>query len=728
MPSPIIERMSLSADLAAQLPRATIADPFQILGLHEIAGQWWVRVYRPGALGVVVHPEQGRPFHLAPREVDGLFEAMVDEGPFRYELEIRFHDLQVQQRDPYSFWLLCDEWDLARFNEGRHHNIEDVLGAQPCHVDGCEGVRFAVWAPNAQRVSVVGDFNLWNGCVYGMRPRMPFGIWEIFIPDVPSGSVYKYEVKQADGTVVLKADPFARQAEVPPATASVVPAQEPYQWGDHRWLETRASHGGDWSRRPMAIYECHLGSWKRGADDQLLGYREIATELAEYVQRLGYTHVEFMPVASHPFPGSWGYQILGQFAASAFYGTPDDLRYLVDILHQHDIGVIIDFVPAHFPKDIWGLAQYDGTPCFEYNDPREGEHRDWDTLIYNYRRPEVRNFLLGAALFWLRHYHIDGIRVDAVSSMLYRNYSREEGEWIPNAAGGNANEEAVSFLQELNALTHMLFPGVLSIAEESTAWQGVTAPTDWEGLGFDLKWNMGWMHDTLRFLSQDPVMRPGSHEWITFHQWYAYDERWVLPLSHDEMVHGKGSLLDKMFGDYGQRLAQLRMLLGYQIAIPGRPLLFQGGEFGQGSEWNYLESLNWDEAEQAQRQGVQAFLAAALQCYRNEAALHELDDQRQGFCWVDVENRAESILAFRRSAHEAPDVLVACNFTPIDRHDYPLCVPQEGEWELILDSTYLGGDQAAAERYNTAIKQPDGRAMLRVGLPGFGIRFWRAPQ
>jgi 1,4-alpha-glucan branching enzyme len=687
--------MPLDAHALSLLSDARHPDPFRALGCHrEGDGRWWVRAWLRDAVTVRVARAGAEPIELAPR-AGGLFEGPVADGGPRpdYELLVRreWHpDEERRERDPYAFGLLLNEWDLERFREGSHHDIADILGAVVQDEDGCPGTRFAVWAPNAEAVSVIGDWNGYDARWHPLRLRHPYGVWELFVPGVGAGAHYKFSIRGRGGQVRIKADPYARACEVPPATASIVAPVPAHQWGDDAWMANRDG----WGELPMAIYECHIGSWRRSEEDGPLSYRELAPLLIEHCRGHGFTHVEFLPLAAHPYEGSWGYQVTGQYAPNSRHGSADDLRYLVDQLHQADIGVIVDYVPAHFPKDDFALALFDGHPCYEYADPREGEHRDWGTLIFNYRRPEVRNYLIGAALFWLRDFHIDGLRVDAVSSMLYRNYSREEGEWVANEEGGHANLEAMSFLRELNERVRTCFPGVVTIAEESTSWQGVTAPSDHGGLGFDLKWNMGWMHDTLRYLDQDPVMRAGVHDWITFHQWYAYDERWVLPLSHDEVVHGKHSLIDKMPGDYIQRLAQLRLLYAWQAAIPGRPLLFMGAEFGQGHEWAWQRGLDWHEAELDERRGLGRCLAAALACYRDQAALYRADDSRDGFSWADVENRQESILAFLRHAPDAAPVLAVFNFTPVARSIYPIGVPAAGPWRVLLSTTAaeFGGD------------------------------------
>ncbi|MBA3845140.1 MAG: 1,4-alpha-glucan branching protein GlgB [Planctomycetes bacterium] len=720
------------------LAEARARDPFAVLGLRQEADGWWLRTLVRGAREVVVKPRDGSPpFDLKrhPR-FEGLYETRVPERltpPFVYDLAINYHDAggTYRARDAYSFPPLVADFDLDLFRAGKHHHLGEILGAHPKIVDGTPGVRFTVWAPNAERVSVVGDWNGFDGRWHPMRPRDPYGVWELFIPDVRPGMLYKYEIRAKGGELRIKADPFAHQAENPPATASVVASNPGHEWRDKSWLLGRDTH--DHLTRPMATYEVHVGSWRRGPEGKTWpNWRELGPRLVEHCRDLGFTHLELLPVAHHPYEGSWGYQVTGQYAPNARHGTPDDFRWFVDHCHQAGIAVIVDFVPGHFPKDDFALARFDGEPCFEYGDPREGEHRTWGTHVFNFRRPEVRNFLIAAALHWVRSFHIDGLRVDAVSSMLYRDYDREHGQWVANEQGGNANLEAVSFLQELTATVHGQFPGVLMIAEESTAWQGVTAPTHLHGLGFDLKWNMGWMHDTLRYLALDPVMRSGNQNLITFHQWYAYDDKWVLPLSHDEVVHGKGSLVDKMTGDWWRKLAQLRLLYGYQVGVPGRPLLFMGAEFGQGREWGWERALDWNEAAEPERAGLSAFLREALRIYRDEAPLHVRDDHRDGFQWVDCDNMSESILAFLRKAPEHPDILVACNFTPVPRRGYPLGVPNAGRWRQLLnsDEQRFGGSGVVGPAFIDAVAEQHGAfsAYLRVDLPPLGIVFLRAPE
>ena len=583
------------------MPGAAI--PFAHLGIHPGPNGWEARIWRPDARDVTLVATDGDARYELRQSAPGLFEAPLPgvAGRFGYRLAVVDHaGKAATHADPYDFGLLLDEWDLARFAEGRHYHIAEHLGAHQVTIGEVRGIRFAVWAPAARRVSVIGDWNGFDGRIHPMRRREPGGVWELFIPHAVVGDKYKYEIWGEDDRVVAKADPYALMCEEPPATASIVAPASTFTWSDDQWIGGREGA----LARPMSIYEVHIGSWRRAPNGDRLSYADVARDLVAHCTKQGFTHVEFLPLAAHPYEGSWGYQGSGWFAPNSRHGCPDDLRGLVDTLHNAGIGVIVDWVPAHFPKDDFALAHFDGGACYEYADPREGEHRDWGTLIFNWRRPEVRNFLIGSALHWVREFHIDGLRVDAVSSMLYRNYSREEGEWVANEHGGNANLEAVDLLKEFNFTIHDQFPGVVTIAEESTAWQDITTGLENDGLGFDLKWNMGWMHDTLRYLKQDPVMRPGCHDWMTFHQWYAYDERWVLPLSHDEVVHGKGSLIGKLPGDFSAQLAQLRLLLGYQVAVPGRPLLFQGGEWGQGREWAWQQSADWHEADTVPRQRV----------------------------------------------------------------------------------------------------------------------------
>jgi 1,4-alpha-glucan branching enzyme len=589
---------------------------------------------------------------------------------------------------------LLTDLDLYLFNEGSHLRLFDKLGAHPTTVEGRARTTFAVWAPNAQAVSVLGDFNGWDRTAHPLGTRGQSGIWEGVVPEIGPGMRYKFHISSRQhGYRVDKSDPFAFYGEVPPRTASIVWSWS-HVWQDHDWMSRRRSRQA--LAAPMAIYEMHLGSWMRAPDspDRLLSYRDIAPRLAAYVQDLGFTHVEFLPLTEHPFYGSWGYQTTGYFAPTSRYGTPDDFMYLIDTLHQHEIGVILDWVPSHFPTDEHGLGYFDGTHLYEHADPRQGLHPDWNSLIFNYGRSEVRSFLLSSALFWLDRYHVDGLRVDAVASMLYLDYSRRAGEWIPNRHGGRENLEAIDFLRRFNTELFQVQPDVQTFAEESTAWPMVSRPTYVGGLGFGLKWDMGWMHDTLDYVGRDPVFRKFHHHRLTFRMLYAFSENFVLPLSHDEVVHGKGSLLGKMPGDAWQRFANLRLLLGWLYAQPGKKLLFMGGELGQWAEWNHDASLDWHLLEQAPHLGVQSWVRDLNRLYRREPCLHARDCEPAGFEWVDCNDSQQSIVTFlRRGATAGEAVLVACNFTPVPRHGYRVGVPWGGRWDELLngDATEYGG-------------------------------------
>jgi 1,4-alpha-glucan branching enzyme len=623
--------------------------------------------------------------------------------------------------------------DLYLFNEGSHLRLWEKLGAHACEIGGRKGTRFAVWAPNASAVSVVGSWNGWQPGRDALRPRASSGVFEGFVPDVGRGALYKYHVvSRVRGHAAEKADPFAVMHEAPPRTASVVWDLD-YSWGDHEWMAARAQATA--RTRPISIYELHLGSWRRVPEDgnRSLSYREIATPLVEHVRAMGFTHVEFLPVMEHPFFGSWGYQTTGYFAPTSRFGTPQDLMWLVDQLHQHGIGVIFDWVPSHFPTDAHGLAFFDGTHLFEHGDPRQGFHPDWESAIFNYGRHEVRSFLLSSAMYWLEAYHADGLRVDAVASMLYRDYSRREGEWIPNIHGGRENLEAISLLRRLNEEVYRAHPGAETFAEESTAWPMVSRPTWLGGLGFGFKWDMGWMHDTLHYLSRNPVHRSHHHDELTFRMIYAFSENFVLPLSHDEVVHGKGSLLSRMPGDDWQKFANLRLLLGYMWMQPGKKLLFMGGEIAQRSEWIHDACVDWHLLEYAPHRGVQRWVRDLNTLYRGEPALHERDCDPAGFEWIDCSDNRQSTLCFlRRGASSQQVVVVACNFTPVPRGAFRIGVPYGGFWREILNSDAplyggsgqgnLGGVQAAEQPWH-------GRPhSLEVTLPPLAlIAFRREP-
>ena len=587
--------------------------------------------------------------------------------------------------------LLTDD-DLFLFNEGSHLRLYEKLGAHRVQAEAVEGTYFAVWAPDARRVCVIGDFNGWRRDTAPLRPRGKSGLWEGFVPSVDRGAVYKYWIESRyNGYRVEKADPFAVFAETPPKTASIVWDTD-YEWGDREWMSTRGERNS--LRAPISVYEVHLGSWRRPPkDNRSLTYRELAPQLADYVRQMGFTHVEFMPVMEHPFYGSWGYQTTGYFAPTSRYGTPQDFMYLIDHLHRNGIGVLLDWVPSHFPSDEHGLAYFDGTHLYEHADPRKGFHPDWKSFIFNYGRPEVRSFLLSSAMFWLDRYHADGLRVDAVASMLYLDYSREEGEWIPNQFGGRENLDAISFLRRFNQETYAAYPDTQTMAEESTAWPMVSRPTYLGGLGFGLKWDMGWMHDTLSYMSHDPVHRRFHHQELTFRALYAFTENFLLPLSHDEVVHGKKSLISKMPGDDWQKAANLRLLLAYMYTQPGKKLLFMGGEFGQWSEWDHDSSLDWDALGQDFHASLQRLTSGLNRLYRTEPALHELDADAAGFEWVDANDSESSALSYLRKATSGDLILVVCNFTPVARKGHRVGVPRPGFWREVLntDATEYGG-------------------------------------
>ena len=621
----------------------------------------------------------------------GLFEAICPKDEFNdassYMLRLdQGEGKKTTMHDPYAFPQQLTDYDLHLFGEGKHWQLYDKLGAQITTIDGVEGVNFSVWAPNATSVSLVGDFNGWDGRRHPMRKHVPAGVWELFVPGLCEGTLYKFRMRRGDH-VFDKTDPMGFAAEVPPRTASYVVDMKRYNWHDTDWVARRKET--DWLQRPLSFYEVHLGSWRRPGDDptKYLTYREVAHQLVEYCGEMGYTHLELLPINEHPFSGSWGYQPVGYYAATSRFGTPQDFMYFVDLCHQNDIGVVLDWVPAHFPRDGHGLGRFDGTPLYEHADPREGEHRDWGTLIFNYGRHEVRNYLVSNALFWMDKYHIDGLRVDAVASMLYRDYSREDGDWLPNCFGGRENLEAIDFLKEFNEQVHLQFPGSLTIAEESTAWPGVSRPTYLGGLGFSLKWNMGWMNDTRSYMHHEPIHRKYHHDQLTFSLIYAFHENFVLPFSHDEVVHGKGSMLDQMPGDIWQKFANLRTLYGYMWTHPGKKLNFMGGEIGQWDEWNYDESLQWHLLDYETHQGLQKCVADLNHLYCNEKALYELDFDGNGFEWIDCNNGEESVLSYMRKAKDSDDfVIVACNFTPVPRTDHRLGVPHLGTYKEIFNS------------------------------------------
>ncbi len=671
-------------------------DPHALLGAHLTEDGVVVRAYRPNAEALLLLAGGKPGVAMARRHEAGIFEVLIP-GPreiFRYELEVHYPGGETFTIiDPYSFLPTLGDLDLHLWAETRHERAYDKLGAHVRTVAGVRGVSFAVWAPNARGVSVVGDFNGWDGRLNMMRALGSSGVWELFVPGAGPGARYKYEIRTHDGGLLLKADPFAGAMEMPPQTASVV-FQPAYQFHDGEWMEARAARGV--LKAPMSLYEVHLGSWRRVVEEggRALTYRELAAQLGDYVSDMGFTHVQLMPVMEHPFAGSWGYQVSGYFAPTARFGSPDDLRFLVDEMHRRGIGVVLDWVPAHFPCDEFSLGRFDGTALFEHLDPRKGYHPEWDTYIFNYGRNEVRSFLIASALFWLGEFHADGLRVDAVASMIYLDYARREGEWIPNPQGGRENLEAVEFLRALNQRAFALNPGVAMIAEESTAWSGVSRPPYAGGLGFSLKWDMGWMHDTLEYFSLDPVHRRFHHRDLTFGMLYAWSENFVLPLSHDEVVHGKRSMLSKMPGARAEKFANLRALYGYMWARSGKKLLFMGNEFGQWNEWNHDESLDWHLLDYDEHRGLQRLVRDLNALYRSEPALWEADTEPAGFRWIAPDNADDNVIVFMRVAPDAGrKIICACNFSPVPRVPYRIGVPAPGLYREILntDSAYYGG-------------------------------------
>jgi 1,4-alpha-glucan branching enzyme len=666
-------------------------DPGVVLGRHMAGTVAVARSLLPGAREAVLVAADEAMQRLAgsdifewcgaPEEVPELFRiSWLDAEGARHE-----------QYEPYCFPLQISDYDLYLFGEGRHQQAYRFLGARYRVIAGIAGVLFATWAPNAARVSIVGDFNNWDGRCHQMRVRGSSGIWELFLPGIEPGMHYKFEIRTRDtGDILLKTDPYGRQFERRPATASMIPPEDSYVWTDADWLEQRQHR--DWMHAPMSIYELHLGSWRTDAGGNFLNYRDIARQLIPYLKETGFTHIELLPVTEHPLDASWGYQTTGFFAPTSRFGNADDFRFLVDFCHRHDIGVILDWVAGHFPKDDHALARFDGTPLYEHEDPRRGEHRDWGTLVFNYSRHEVRNFLVSSAFYWVQEFHIDGLRVDAVASMLYLDYSREDGEWLPNEYGGNENLEAINFLRDLNQSLLGSFPGVLTIAEESTAWPQVTRPAWLGGLGFSMKWNMGWMHDSLSYMSLDSIFRHYHHDILTFGLLYAFHENFVLPFSHDEVVHGKGSMINKMAGDEWQRFANLRLLYTYMFTYPGKKLLFMGSEFAQWNEWSHERALDWELLDITAHAQIRSMLAELNRVYVLNPPLYYHDFEQAGFEWIDCHDAPQSVLSYLRRKDDSFLVIIL-NFTPVPRQDYRLGVPQEGFYREIFnsDSTYYGG-------------------------------------
>jgi 1,4-alpha-glucan branching enzyme len=725
-PSRHLDRPAVEA-----LADSTLTDPFAVLGPHKTPDGWMVLAFVPGALGVeaVSRADRVSLGRLDRLSADGLFEGRFSNLP-PYLLRISWPGGVQETEDPYSFGLLLGDIDLHLFNEGRHFELAETFGAQVTTVDGVPGVRFAVWAPNARRVAVVGDFNSWDARRHPMRVRYPAGVWELFVPRIDPGLRYKFDIIGPGGErLPQKADPVARQTEQPPATASVIAARDRFRWRDKAWMASRAARHAP--HAPISIYEVHLGSWvRRDACNEGTAWDQAIDRLVPYVADMGFTHVELLPITEHPFGGSWGYQPLALFAPSARYGAPEDFARFVDAVHGAGIGVILDWVPAHFPTDPHGLARFDGTALYEHLDPREGFHRDWSTFIYNFGRREVQGFLIASVLYWLEKFHVDGIRVDAVASMLYRDYSRGAGEWIPNVHGGRENLEAIGFLRHLNAVVGERCPGAMMIAEESTAWPGVTRPLSEGGLGFSYKWNMGWMHDTLRYMERDPIHRPFHHDDITFGLLYAFSERFILPLSHDEVVHGKRSLIGKMPGDTWQRFANLRAYLGFMWAHPGKKLLFMGGEIAQEQEWSHDGEVEWHRLGEPAHAGIARLVRDLNRVYAAEPALHQRDAEPSAFRWVIGDDHANSVFAFLRFGRDAvPPILAVCNMTPVPRRDYRIGVPRAGTWCEIFNSDshlYGGSDMGNAGAVHTARGSMHGEEQsLDLVLPPLAIVLFR---
>lgn len=688
-------------DIISSIIKGECRDPHAFLGMHAVgsAGQQKniaVRVYHPTArLVELIDTANGSFYPLAEKYGNGIYEIIFPDRAELFEYKLRITDPynnSYTTHDPYSFPPLISEYDVYLYSQGNHHRIFEKLGAHLMTVDGVGGTLFSVWAPNAGKVSVIGSFNQWDGRRHQMRQLAQSGIWELFIPLVSAGDMYKFEIKTPSGQLTAKADPYAFYAEKRPAKASIVQNIDDYRWNDSVWLNQRET--ADVFTAPISIYELHLGTWSTAAEPQedgdiFLNYRTIADRLVPYIKYMGYTHIELLPVTEHPFDGSWGYQVTGYYAVTSRYGTPQDFMYLVDQCHQNNIGIILDWVPAHFPKDAYGLARFDGTALYEHADPRQGEHPEWGTLVFNHGRNEVRNFLISNAVFWFEKYHIDGLRVDAVASMIYLDYAKKPDQWIPNKYGGNMNLEAVAFLKQLNATVFSYFKGIMMIAEESSSWPMITKPTYLGGLGFTFKWNMGWMNDFLKYVSMDPIYRKYHQNLITFSLMYAFSENYVLVLSHDEVVHGKRSMLSKMPGDYWQKFAGLRVTYGYTYGHPGKKLLFMGSEFGQFIEWNDSKGLDWHLLDYEMHKKMQTFVRDLNNLYTAEKALYQVDFSYNGFEWIDCNDNEHSVVSFIRKGRDYHDMLIfICNFTPVVNDNYCIGVPFALDYELVLNSNY----------------------------------------
>ncbi|PNR98522.1 1,4-alpha-glucan branching protein GlgB [Petrotoga olearia] len=713
------------------LVNADCHDPFIYLGLRELDEENLViRVLQPFAKEAYLI-SKNTTVKLDKIHEAGLFEKKIP-GSQIFEYEIKCTDYNGNTwiyKDPYSFLPVISEYDRYLFNEGNHYKIYEKLGAHPMKINGIKGVLFSTWAPNAKRVSVVGNFNNWDGRIHQMRVLGQSGIWEIFIPDVVEEDLYKFEIKTQNGDLLLKTDPYGTYFEVRPKTAAIVyDIHNKHTWNDSKWMEERKTK--NWIKEPMSIYEVHLGSWEKKEENQFLNYRELADKLSEYLKENHFTHIELLPVSEHPLDISWGYQVTGYYAPTSRFGKPEDFMYFVDKMHQEGIGVIVDWVPGHFPKDGHALGRFDGTALYEHLDSRLGEHKDWGTYIFNYGRNEVKNFLLANALFWLDKYHIDGLRVDAVASMLYLDYSRQDGEWIPNKYGGRENLEAIDFIKHLNTVTYQYFPGIVTIAEESTAFPGVTTPVHAGGLGFVFKWNMGWMNDTLRYFSKDPIFRRYHQNDLTFSLVYAFSEKFILSISHDEVVHGKRSLLEKMPGDDWQKFANLRLFYSYMFAHPGKNLLFMGSEIAQRKEWNCSYSLDWDLLQYEPHKKAQQFLKDLNILYKNHPALYEIDHSYEGFEWIDFNDSDNSVISFTRKSENEDEIIVCVfNFTPVPRDNYRIGVPKKGVYQEILNTDwtqyYGSGVDNPKEVYSQDIPMHGREQSIILTLPPLGGLYFK---
>ena len=705
--------------------------PREILGPHVTGDGVLIQCFFPGADKVTVKmTKDGREYPMSKEDDAGYFAVLLSGRKIpEYTYLVEQEGEQIECYDAYAFPCQITLEEEQKFINGICYDIYEKLGAHPMTVNGVDGVYFAVWAPNAARVSVVGDFNHWDGRVYQMQRLSVSGIYELFIPQIPVGSLYKYELKLKDGLTYLKADPYANQAELRPATASVVADLTQYVWKDQTWMKERKKIQTE--DAPMFVYEMHLASWKKPEDGrEFYNYRELAPMIVAYVKEMGYTHVELMPVMEHPFDASWGYQVTGYYAPTSRYGTPEDFAYFVNYLHKHKIGIILDWVPAHFPKDAQGLADFDGTCLFEYADPRKGEHPDWGTKVFDYAKNEVKNFLIGNAIYWVEQFHIDGLRVDAVASMLYLDYGREAGQWVPNKYGGNKNLEAIEFFKHLNSLMLGRYPGIMMIAEESTAWPKVTGKPEDDGLGFSMKWNMGWMHDFLEYMKLDPYFRSYNHNKMTFSMTYAYAEKYILVLSHDEVVHLKCSMLNKMPGEYEDKFANLKAGYSFMMGHPGKKLLFMGQEFGQLREWSEERELDWYLLAEEKHQQLQSYVAALQHLYTKNKAMYELDCQSEGFEWINADDAYRSIFSFvRHSADGKNNLLFVINFTPVPRPDYRVGVPRRKQYRLILNSDefqYGGSGKEQPEVYKAVKGECDGRPYsFAYDLPAYGVAVFK---